>query len=69
VNDLAKHQLRHIQSALRPQTAAGVPMVGLEPSCTAIFRDELNNLFPHDEDAKRLHHQMFTLSEFLTTPM
>ena len=64
--DLAKHQLQHILSTLQPQIAAGVPMIGLEPSCTAIFRDELINLFPHDEDAKRLHQQTFTLSEFLT---
>ena len=66
VLDLAKHQLRNILSALQPQIAAGIPLVGLEPSCTAIFRDELINLFPHDEDAKRLHQQTFTLSEFLT---
>lgn len=65
--DLAKQQLRRILSGLRPQIAAGVPMVGLEPSCTAVFRDELINLFPHDGDAKRLRHQMLTLSEFLTT--
>ncbi len=31
----------------------------------AVFRDELCNLFPHDEDAKQLRSQTFTLSEFL----
>jgi len=40
-------------------------MVVLEPSCAAVFRDELLSLFPHDEDAKRLHQQTFLLSEFL----
>jgi Fe-S oxidoreductase len=40
--------------------------VGLEPSCTAVFRDELVELFPHDQDAKRLSDQTFTLGEFLT---
>jgi Fe-S oxidoreductase len=39
--------------------------VGLEPSCVAVFRDELLNLFPHDADAKRLSQQTFLLSEFL----
>ena len=31
----------------------------------AVFRDELTNLFPNDEDAKRLCQQSFLLSEFL----
>lgn len=30
-----------------------------------MFRDELTNLLPHDEDAKRLSQQFFTLAEFL----
>jgi FAD/FMN-containing dehydrogenase/Fe-S oxidoreductase len=39
-----------------------LPIVGLEPSCISVFRDELPNLFPeHKELAKRF----FTLSEFL----
>ena len=40
-------------------------MVGLEPSCLAVFRDEMLDLRPHDEDAKRLHGQVFTLAQFL----
>ena len=40
-------------------------MVGLEPSCLAVFRDEMMNLLPNDWNAKRLHQQCFTLSEFL----
>jgi Fe-S oxidoreductase len=63
---LAKRQLGQIVEALRPQIRAGIPMVGLEPSCTAVFRDELLNLFPHDEDARRLQAQTLTLAEFLT---
>ncbi|MGH7965456.1 MAG: FAD-binding and (Fe-S)-binding domain-containing protein, partial [Candidatus Binatia bacterium] len=63
--DRATRLLRQILDTLRPSIAAGTPMVGLEPSCVAIFRDELINLFPHDEGAKRLHQQTFTLSEFL----
>jgi Fe-S oxidoreductase len=62
---LARRQLRQILRALRPEIAAGVPIVGLEPSCVAVFRDELRNLFPDDDDAKRLSEQVLLLSEFL----
>ena len=62
---LAKRQLRQILDALRPYLVEGVPMVGLEPSCVAVFRDELVNLFPNDEDARRLRGQTYILSEFL----
>ena len=43
--------------ALRDEIRAGIPIVGLEPSCVAVFRDELAKLLPHDEDAKRLAQQ------------
>ncbi|HEY4119330.1 MAG TPA: FAD-binding and (Fe-S)-binding domain-containing protein [Byssovorax sp.] len=61
----AKRLLRRTLDVLHPDIAAGVPVVGLEPSCVAVFRDELVNLFPHDEDAKRLSHQTYALSELL----
>jgi FAD/FMN-containing dehydrogenase/Fe-S oxidoreductase len=63
--DTAKRWLRQIIETLRPEIEAGVPIVGLEPSCVAVFRDELVNLFPNDQDAKRLSQQTFLLSEFL----
>jgi Fe-S oxidoreductase len=63
--DLAKRQLRQILDALNGDIMAGTPIVGLEPSCVAVFRDELTNLFPHDPAAKRLALQTMTLSEFL----
>jgi Fe-S oxidoreductase len=63
--DTAKKLLRQVLDTLRPQIRAGVPVVGMEPSCVAVFRDELANLFPHDEDARRLSAQTFALSEFL----
>ncbi|MCC7105866.1 MAG: FAD-binding oxidoreductase, partial [Chloroflexi bacterium] len=63
--DLARRQLRQILHALRAQIRAGVPVVVLEPSCAAVFRDELTNLFPHDQDAARLQGQTYLLSEFL----
>jgi Fe-S oxidoreductase len=63
--DQARRQLRQILYVLGPALRKGVPVVGLEPSCLAVFRDELTNLFPDDEDAKRLKNQSYLLSEFL----
>ena len=63
--DMAKGWLQQILTALQTQIRAGVPMVVLEPSCCAVFRDELMNLFPNNEDARKLHSQTFVLSEFL----
>jgi Fe-S oxidoreductase len=63
--DLAKRKLRQILDDLREELSRGTPIVGLEPSCVATFRDELSELFPHDEDAKRLRQQTYLLSEFL----
>jgi FAD/FMN-containing dehydrogenase/Fe-S oxidoreductase len=63
--DLARRLLRQVLAELRPQIRAGLPLVGLEPSCLAVFRDELGNLFPGDQDARRLAAQACTLAEFL----
>jgi Fe-S oxidoreductase len=61
----AKRMLLQIMDALREEIEAGTPIVGLEPSCVAVFRDELHGLFPMDEDAKRLKQQVYTLAEFI----
>jgi Fe-S oxidoreductase len=63
--DTAERWLREILAALRPSIERGVPVVGLEPSCIAVFRDELTNLFPNNQDAIRLKRLAFTLGEFL----
>jgi len=63
--DLAKQKLVESMKTLGPLIAEGVPMVGIEPSCVAVFRDELGNMFPHDADADRLAKQTHTLGEFL----
>jgi len=51
---------------MRKEIREGVEVVGLEPSCVDVFRDELLNMLPHDEDAKRLSKQTFSFVEFLT---
>jgi FAD/FMN-containing dehydrogenase/Fe-S oxidoreductase len=63
--DRAERMLLEILDELEPEIEAGIPVVGLEPSCVAVFRDELTNLFPHDARAQALSRQTFLLSEFL----
>jgi Fe-S oxidoreductase len=62
--DTAKRWLSQILVALHDEIEAGTPLIGLEPSCTAVFRDELREIFPQNEDAIRLSQQTFTLAEF-----
>jgi Fe-S oxidoreductase len=63
--DTAKRWLNHTLASLADDIQAGVPVVGLEPSCVAVFRDEMREMLPDREDAKRLASQTFLLSEFL----
>jgi FAD/FMN-containing dehydrogenase/Fe-S oxidoreductase len=61
----ARRQLRRVLDTLHPEIAAGVPVVGLEPSCVATFQDEMTALFPGDPAARDLSGQVFLLGEFL----
>jgi Fe-S oxidoreductase len=63
--DRAERLLLEVLDQLEPEIEAGIPVVGLEPSCVAVFRDELTNLFPHDARAQALSRQTFLLSELL----
>jgi FAD/FMN-containing dehydrogenase/Fe-S oxidoreductase len=62
----ARKLLRQAVDALRPRVRAGTYVVGLEPSCVSVFRDELVNMLPEDDDAKRVRDQTLTLAEFLS---
>ncbi len=62
----ARRWLGRAVDQLREPARAGVPIIGLEPSCLAAFRDELVNLYPQDLDARRLAGQSVTLADFLT---
>ncbi|MDQ3283508.1 MAG: FAD-binding oxidoreductase [Acidobacteriota bacterium] len=64
--DRAKKLLRETLDVLRPELENNVPIVGLEPSCVAVFRDELPALFPNDPLAAKLAQSAMTLSEFLS---
>ena len=62
---LAKQMLLNTLGALRDSIRAGVPVIVLEPSCAAVFRDEMLNLLPDDHDARRLASQVNLLGEFV----
>ncbi len=61
----AKTLLNQVLTTLGPAIRKGIPVVGLEPSCVSVFRDELPDLLHGNEDAKRLQQQTYLLSEFL----
>ncbi|MFG1953852.1 FAD-binding and (Fe-S)-binding domain-containing protein [Micromonospora sp. NPDC048830] len=61
----AKRVLRRTLTVLRPFLRAGTPVVGLEPSCTAVFRSDARELFPDDRDVDKLREQTVTLAELL----
>ncbi|MGQ0752695.1 MAG: FAD-binding and (Fe-S)-binding domain-containing protein [Betaproteobacteria bacterium] len=61
----AKRYLAEILDTLDADIRKGTPIIGLEPACVSVFRVELLELFPFDEQAKRLAVQTLHLSEFL----
>ncbi|MFL6649357.1 MAG: FAD-binding and (Fe-S)-binding domain-containing protein [Sulfurifustaceae bacterium] len=63
--DRAEKLLRQTLDTLAPFIDAGVPVVGIEPACLSVFRDELVDLFPESKRARRLSEQTSLLSEFL----
>ncbi|WP_431876911.1 FAD-binding and (Fe-S)-binding domain-containing protein [Amycolatopsis sacchari] len=62
---VAKRVLRHTLSVLKPYLDAGYEVVGLEPSCTALFRGDLGHLLPGDETAALLASRTRTFAELL----
>ena len=62
--DQAKHYLRQVLDQLREPIRAGIPVVGMEPSCLAVFKDELIKILPHDDDAARLAGNAYHFGEF-----
>lgn len=63
--DKAKSLLRETLDALGPALDEGLPVIGLEPSCVSVFRDELLGMFPNDPRAKQLAASAMTMSEFI----
>ena len=64
--DAARRQLRRTLGQLSGHAAAGVPIVGLEPSCTAVLRADATELLPRDGRAGPVAGAVRTLAEVLT---
>ncbi|WP_418939801.1 FAD-binding and (Fe-S)-binding domain-containing protein [Paraburkholderia bryophila] len=61
----ARELLTHILDDLADDIAAGVPVVGLEPGCLSVFKDELLKQLPGHALAKQLSAQTFLFSDFV----
>ena len=66
--DGARRQLTHLLGVLGPFAVNGIPIVGLEPSCTAVLRSDLRDLLPDDPRAVAVARETRTLAELLTAP-
>ncbi len=64
--DAAERYLRQVLGVLRDYVRAGIPVVGMEPSCLAVFKDEMVKMLPHDDDAQRLADLACHFGEFFT---
>ncbi|MFL9929976.1 FAD-binding and (Fe-S)-binding domain-containing protein [Paraburkholderia sp. RL18-103-BIB-C] len=61
----ARELLTQILDDLADDIAAGVPLVGLEPGCLSVFKDELLKQLPGHPLAKQLSAQTFLFSDFV----
>jgi Fe-S oxidoreductase len=64
--DSAQRYLGRVLDELRPYVRDDIPVVGMEPSCLAVFKDELHRMLPHDDDAARLARNAHHFGEFFT---
>ncbi|MDR7304431.1 FAD-binding and (Fe-S)-binding domain-containing protein [Haloactinomyces albus] len=62
--EVARAVVRRTARLLRPQLDAGLPVVGLEPSCTAFLRNDALELAPHDPDVAALAQATQTFAEW-----
>lgn len=62
----AKKHLTSLLGVLAPFAASGIPIVGVEPSCTAVLRDDLLDLLPEDPRSMLVSSATRTLAEVLS---
>ncbi len=62
----AKKHLASLLGVLAPFAASGIPIVGVEPSCTAVLRDDLLDLLPEDPRSGLVSSATRTLAEVLS---
>ena len=61
-----KKHLASLLGVLAPFAASGIPIVGVEPSCTAVLRDDLLDLLPEDPRSALVSSATRTLAEVLS---
>jgi FAD/FMN-containing dehydrogenase/Fe-S oxidoreductase len=63
--DGARRQLHAALDILHPIVAAGTPVIGLEPSCLAVWRSDASELLPDDPRVAEVAAGVLTLAELL----
>jgi FAD/FMN-containing dehydrogenase/Fe-S oxidoreductase len=63
--DRAKWRLEQVLASMEDVVSAGIPIVGVEPSCVAVFRDELLSFFPDEPRALALSRLVLNFDEFI----
>lgn len=63
--DGARRQLKRAAAELAPIVKEDIPIVGVEPSCTAVWRSDAPELLPDDANVAALNGTVLTLAEFL----
>lgn len=63
--DGARRQLTAAAAVLAPYASRGIPIIGVEPSCTSVWRSDAPELLPNNVDVAQLDGAVLTLAEFL----
>ncbi|GFO54052.1 dimethylmenaquinone methyltransferase [Geomonas sp. Red276] len=61
----ARKRVLKVVEQMSTFTRRGIPIVVMEPSTAAVFRDELPNLMPTHEDGKRMTANTMVLAEYM----
>ena len=64
----ARKSLLRLLDSFSPFVEKGIPIVGIEPSCTAVLRSDLKELLPDDSRSQKIAANTYTLAELLQAP-
>ena len=63
--DAGRERVRHTVRGLEPMVRQGIPVVGVEPSCTAVLRGDARHLVPDEPGVEVVAAGVRTLAELL----
>ncbi|WP_420112862.1 (Fe-S)-binding protein, partial [Pseudactinotalea sp.] len=66
--DGARAKLAQTLDVLTPWVERGIPIIGVEPSCTAVLRSDMLELLGDDPRARALAGNVHTVAELLSAP-